>query len=41
LLRQCLRSEDRSKGRRWMPWHTEAKKDVLGCEKLRGAAKRR
>jgi hypothetical protein len=27
------------KGHRWMPWLVEAMKDVLGCEKPRGAAK--
>ncbi len=27
------------KGRRWMPWWQEAMKDVVSCEKLRGAAK--
>ncbi len=29
-----------NKGVRWMPRYQEAKKDVLGCEKHRGAAKR-
>ena len=29
------------KGVRWMPRHTEAKKDVPSCEKLWGAAKKR
>ncbi len=29
-----------SKGARWMPWHQEPKKDVVGCEKPRGAASR-
>ena len=28
------------KGHRWMPWLVEAMKDVLGCEKPRGAAKK-
>ena len=23
------------KGARWMPWLTEAKKDVISCDKLR------
>ena len=27
-----------TKGVRWMPWHQEATKDVVGCDKLRGAA---
>ncbi len=30
----------REKGIWWMPWHREAMKDVIGCEKLRGAANR-
>jgi hypothetical protein len=29
------------KGIRWMPWHKEAKKDVLICEKLWLADKER
>jgi len=29
------------KGAWWMPRHTKAMKDVLSCEKLRGAAKKR
>ena len=28
----------RLKGIWWMPWHREAMKDVVGCEKPRGAA---
>ena len=28
------------KGHRWMPWLVEAMKDVLGCDKPRGAAKK-
>ena len=28
-----------NKGNRWMPWRQEAMKDVVGCDKLRGAAK--
>ena len=27
-----------SKGVRWMPWQQEAMKDVVSCDKLRGAA---
>jgi hypothetical protein len=27
-----------SKGIRWMPWLSEAKKDVTSCENLRGLA---
>ena len=30
-----------SKGVRWMPWHQESKKDVVSCDKLRGAVSRR
>ena len=26
------------KGARWMPWLTEAKKDVISCDKLRVGA---
>ena len=28
-----------TKGIRWMPWRQEAMKDVISCDKLRGAAK--
>jgi hypothetical protein len=28
-----------TKSRRWMPWRQEAMKDVVSCEKFRGAAK--
>ena len=35
-----LESEELRKGGRWMPRVTEAMKDVLGCDKLRGAAKK-
>lgn len=34
---KCLKYE---KGIWWMPWRIEAMKDVLGCEKPGGAAKR-
>ena len=27
-----------SKGRRWMPWLSEAMKDVISCDKLGGDA---
>ena len=27
------------KGKWWMPWRQEARKDAISCEKLRGAAK--
>jgi hypothetical protein len=30
-----------NKGIRWMPWLSEAKKDVISCEKLRGGANNR
>ena len=30
----------RNKGIWWMPWRQEAMKDVIGCEKPRGAANR-
>jgi hypothetical protein len=30
-----------TKGTRWMPWRQEAMKDVVSCDKLRGAASRR
>ena len=30
----------RKKGIWWMPWRQEAMKDVIGCEKPRGAANR-
>jgi hypothetical protein len=33
--------EQASKGLRWMPWRQEAMKDVVRCEKRRGAANRR
>ena len=29
------------KGVRWMPWHRQAMKDVVSCDKLRGAAHKR
>jgi hypothetical protein len=29
-----------SKSKRWMPWHLEPKKDVVICDKPRGADKR-
>ena len=30
-----------TKGIRWMPWHQEAMKDVVSCDKPRGAANER
>ncbi len=32
--------EEATKGARGMPWHDGPKKDVVGCEKPRGAASR-
>ncbi len=29
-----------TKGIRWMPWHEKAMKDVVSCDKPRGAASR-
>lgn len=29
-----------NKGKWWMPWVIEAMKDVLDCDKLRGAVKK-
>ena len=29
-----------TKGAGWMPWHWTPKKDVVSCDKLRGAASR-
>ncbi len=34
----CARKEKVSKGRRWMPWLSEAKKDVISCDKRGGCA---
>ena len=34
-----LRYGQATKGRRWMPWHRLAMKDVASCDKPRGAAK--
>ena len=33
-------SDQIAKGKRWMPWHLEPKKDVVICDKPRGADKR-
>ena len=41
--RPALRSLDRikrEKGVWWMPWQQEAMKDVIPCDKLRGAGNR-
>ena len=35
-----MRVIKRKKGIRWMPWRREAMKDVVRCDKLRGAANR-
>ena len=37
LVEECCNQA--IKGNRWMPWYQEAMKDVVSCEKLRGAAK--
>ena len=36
LLKTCF--DQAMKGIRWMPWHREAMKDVVSCDKLRGGA---
>ena len=33
------REREARQGARRMPWHLQAKKDVVNCEKLRGAVK--
>ena len=33
------RERAKAKGSRWIPWHTEAMKDVFTCDKSRGAGK--
>ncbi len=33
-------SSQATKGVRWMPWHQQAMKDVVSCDKSRGAASR-
>ncbi len=42
-IAQCTSSKlfygQATKGARWMPWHREAMKDVVSCDKLRLAAK--
>ena len=40
LTKAVKRASKDIKGHRWMPWLVEAMKDVLGCEKPRGAAKK-
>ena len=40
LARQCPGCINCIKGGRWMPGLEEAMKDVLGCDKPRGAAKK-
>ena len=40
IFNNLLQSNDQEeKRKRWMPWQSEAKKDVIACEKLRGAGK--
>ena len=34
----CSDEGQANKGARGMPWHQEPMKDVISCEKLRGAA---
>jgi hypothetical protein len=34
----AMRMIKRQKGIRWMPWHAQAMKDVIRCDKRRGAA---
>ena len=36
----CSDEGQARKSARGMPWHQEPKKDVISCEKLRGAANR-
>ena len=33
-----MRTNKCSKGIWWMPWHAQAKKDVIRCDKLWGSA---
>ena len=39
-LRRESISGQAEKGARWMPWHGQARKGAISCEKLRGAARR-
>ena len=32
--KKCVSDKKVRKGRRWMPWLSEAKKDVISCDKL-------
>ena len=34
----CLDEDQANKSARGMPWHQEPMKDVISCDKLRGAA---
>lgn len=36
LIIYTLKKSSNGKGIRWMPWHSEAKKDVVHCEKVWG-----
>ena len=41
LLRKTIVAKNNHKllkSKRWMPWLSEAKKDVISCDKLRGVA---
>ena len=35
----CGRCDQVTKSVRWMTWHQEAMKDVVACDKLKGAGK--
>ena len=38
VLLQGKAGKNAEKGAWWMPWHEQAKKDVISCDKPRGAA---
>jgi hypothetical protein len=40
MREHARQSGQAGKGARWMPWHGQAKKGVISCEKRRGAARR-
>ena len=37
---ELIKRKKDSKSQRWMPWLVEAMKDVLDCDKVRGAVKK-
>ena len=37
-IHRRIRDDQANKSAGWMPWHQEPTKDVISCEKLRGAA---